>query len=523
MRIALFHGFTQIHYEMMGYLIDYCLSSRVEFDIFAVEDSFGWKQWYADHFGINVEWQHPIHFDGSKYDYIVVLTDDDPSYRFQHKTEYRRRAFAIAYGAKTVYIDHHADVRTGIYEVLAHVATRDFASTPRLWALPTYIITPFHKKVECVGGDHERLHIACVGNGNVPYDTSTLTSIFPNAPSYLTFHCINRKMPAGLLREANGEAASYVKCYECADTVQMMDILAKCSHVLCLTHPGDDKRAANIMSGVIPLSFAHGCQLILPQSWQDVYKFTSALPYAPDTTIHLDRQAYLDALEAVYKEASQLVHRRNCVFDRVFQKNARVDSISSPVIESLARKPSWFRALCKEVNMPLPNVFVETGTLQGDGIASVIDDFREVHSIELKKDFVDHARQRFNAARHVHLHHGDSAVVLQQLNFMEPVLYYLDAHWSGGITAYGNAEENGCPILRELAVLSTRAFADVIIIDDMHLMGKTSISGTSGDIWYPPTEFAWSDVTQEKMLEAYKKACVPLLVNNNKRLVLLPV
>jgi hypothetical protein len=54
--------------------------------------------------------------------------------------------------------------------------------------------------------------------------------------------------------------------------------------------------------------------------------------------------------------------------------------------------------------------------------------------------------------------------------------------------------------LRELRAISSRPFKDVVIIDDMRLMGKKTVSGGCGD--WPLAEFNWVDVTKEKILEA---------------------
>jgi hypothetical protein len=102
------------------------------------------------------------------------------------------------------------------------------------------------------------------------------------------------------------------------------------------------------------------------------------------------------------------------------------------------------------------------------------------------------------------MHLGDSAVVLEELLASgvlptEPVLFYLDAHWSGGETA-GEDVDGGCPVLRELEVIARyrkKDVSDMIIVDDMRLMGKDSWSG--GNTEYPLTRFDWRHVAPEKM------------------------
>ena len=159
-------------------------------------------------------------------------------------------------------------------------------------------------------------------------------------------------------------------------------------------------------------------------------------------------------------------------------------------------------------NMKVPTTFVETGAYHGDGIHSLIQcgHFSAIHSIELMPKWVAHCKERFAAHPNVHIHEGDSATVLEQMvqtNVLpnEPVLFYLDAHYSGGETA-GDSTDNGCPVLRELQAIAKRNVkGDIIFIDDMRLMGKGSWSGVDGS-QYPRTFFDFSHVTDDTITQA---------------------
>jgi hypothetical protein len=156
-----------------------------------------------------------------------------------------------------------------------------------------------------------------------------------------------------------------------------------------------------------------------------------------------------------------------------------------------------------------PRILVETGTYLGHGIEEALGHFGEIHSIELVEQFADRAAETFSADSEVTIHCGDSAEELTKLSahLNEPVLFYLDAHYSGGPTAYGKAEDKGCPVLRELEVLARRPEKDVVIIDDISLMGNSSWSGTEGDPIYPRTHFDLTHITLDKLFTAYAKPC----------------
>jgi hypothetical protein len=110
--------------------------------------------------------------------------------------------------------------------------------------------------------------------------------------------------------------------------------------------------------------------------------------------------------------------------------------------------------------------FVETGTYLGDMIWAVRRTFREIHSVELDPSLYSRAVMRFRRYRHVHLHQGDSAQVLAEIvaRLPGPTLFWLDGHYSGGITAKGDLQT---PVKRELQhVFGNRRHQHVALIDD---------------------------------------------------------
>lgn len=185
---------------------------------------------------------------------------------------------------------------------------------------------------------------------------------------------------------------------------------------------------------------------------------------------------------------------------------------------------SWFSQILASLNLDKPRVFVETGSYTGNGINNVKDDFEKVYSIELSEKWYLHCKELFSGQPNVHCYLGDSAEVLSHLSseIDEPALFYLDAHYSGGETAFGKEEDNGCPVLRELEVIGKRTYQDIVIIDDMRLMGKVSTGGIEGDSMYPLTEYDFTHVTQQKMFEAYNRNCRIYFVNNIDRMIIVP-
>lgn len=110
--------------------------------------------------------------------------------------------------------------------------------------------------------------------------------------------------------------------------------------------------------------------------------------------------------------------------------------------------------------------FIETGTFLGDTLDFISKSGIDCISIELGDDLFNRACQRFSGRDNVRLLHGDSGELIGDVlsELKEPALFWLDGHYSGGITAQGTIDT---PISQELsAVLGHSIRSHVILIDD---------------------------------------------------------
>ena len=109
---------------------------------------------------------------------------------------------------------------------------------------------------------------------------------------------------------------------------------------------------------------------------------------------------------------------------------------------------------------------IETGTHRGDMIDACSRELTRIISIELDRSLYEGARERFAASPHIEIHCGDSADLLPKLieNLSEPSLFWLDGHYSAGITARGALTT---PIMGELSsICEIPGDGHVILIDD---------------------------------------------------------
>jgi hypothetical protein len=125
--------------------------------------------------------------------------------------------------------------------------------------------------------------------------------------------------------------------------------------------------------------------------------------------------------------------------------------------------------------------FIETGTFLGETVRFARKYFNKVYSIELSDELYLFNKKRFLRFNNVEILHGDSSQVLKNKNLPHSsVLYWLDGHYSGGVTALG---EDFSPIINELsAIFNKDSHNFVAIIDDVRLFKNDSNYISLGDL-----------------------------------------
>ena len=125
-------------------------------------------------------------------------------------------------------------------------------------------------------------------------------------------------------------------------------------------------------------------------------------------------------------------------------------------------------------------LLVETGTYKGDMILAQKDFFKKIYSIELSQPLFERAKKRFRKYPYVTLLQGNSGDVIANVltELKEPAIFWLDGHYSGGITA---TIDKYSPINEELALLiAHNQWQHVILIDDARVF--------TGEHGYPTIE-----------------------------------
>ena len=113
------------------------------------------------------------------------------------------------------------------------------------------------------------------------------------------------------------------------------------------------------------------------------------------------------------------------------------------------------------------DVFVEGGTYKGGTAKNMSEKFSKVYTIEKSDAMFDIARENLKDIPNVVMLKGDTREHLHGvLENNDNIIFWLDAHWSGGET-YG--EEDECPLIEELEIIFKYDKNYIILIDDARL------------------------------------------------------
>jgi len=136
--------------------------------------------------------------------------------------------------------------------------------------------------------------------------------------------------------------------------------------------------------------------------------------------------------------------------------------------------------------------------------------FSKIFSVELDKTLYEQAKKKFAKFAHISIIQGDSSEVLPPIlaEITQPCLFWLDAHYSGGLTAKGNLET---PIMRELKLIFTHASGEqVILIDDARLFVGQNDYPTMGQLrsFILEQRPGWMFETENDIIRIHKKSAI---------------
>ena len=294
-KIAIYNGFP-FHYEMFGYIIEYCISRNIILDIYTeTSNNMNWLKFYLVTFPKNsfklkkLEQYNPV----NDYNKVILLTDDDPTF----KNEWIDNS-------KVICIDHSHENRNK--KGISHVGTRPFENRPLLdWIIPVYELINIEQKKLL-----SKNNVVIIGNIN----TQFIHSIFKN-PKYYNYNFI--LIDRYLDTDKYGNYKNF-KHYKNLDTNEMIKILKESHYVFIKNHK---KYVHEGISASIPLALNCLCTLIIPKEINNFYKFKSVIEYEDESIINLREPDYSLVLE----DLRWNIEHKNKIFDKyIYPKKYKI-------------------------------------------------------------------------------------------------------------------------------------------------------------------------------------------------------
>ena len=163
--------------------------------------------------------------------------------------------------------------------------------------------------------------------------------------------------------------------------------------------------------------------------------------------------------------------RRKSFIKKYNKRDKNIFSLAPHII-----KQEKIRKLALENNI---KTLIETGSFTGYMMLSQSKFFKKLFSIELSEYYAKVAREVCKKRKNVTIINGDSSTELKKLlNNLSlqdgPFLFWLDGHYSGGLTAKGDLE---CPVYEEIkSILESdkKDLNNVILIDDARLFNGSN-------------------------------------------------
>ena len=291
MKLAIYNGLP-FHFEMFGYILHMCKVKGYDLTIYSHSDPYGWKEFYRTLFPV-VDWRPVQTFmaECKQYAYILLTTDDDRSFPYK--------------GNNVICIDHNYMLRTPDIPLKFHIATRPFSSNYRKWGLPCYpIVRSVQEKIAYCKARTDGIHVVIVGGCN-DYDIRRLQRLSSSAP--ITLHFISRRIDAERVAPLK---RTYTVCiHENISTNEMISILKYSKYVICDVTTFVDHTTGLSMAGCIPLAFSTLNTLLISDTNNAVYMFTSSTRFSLDSADPIHVTDILDETEInmIYDERKRLM------------------------------------------------------------------------------------------------------------------------------------------------------------------------------------------------------------------------
>lgn len=448
MIVAIYHN-EDIHFEMLGYILDYCTNSNIEVHVYSyfshIPNGNCIISFYKDFFKNlgNIVWlTSPFLIENIDYQAVFLVSDSHPEYyMIQDKC-----------WEKVISIEHWIETRCKKYKY--GVGTRHFIGKPYdyPYAFPCHVIfTETEKKM--LLKDVGRPQVLFIGRFNTP--SSLHFSFFHNMDN-IDFHIINWKIERHYYKYLVKLPNIYF--YEELSMDKLIKLMGK-SHYVFFNSNVVEGYCTHKTSASLHLAFSTLCIPIIPTSWNQHYNFKSVIEYddlefmRPKEQLSLITDIYWEKLPQIILERVYQISHRNRIFDNAIEYIVGTKP-TKPTLSSIFN-------LIRNISYNFPMIYVETGIGSGNTFIPMISQFRELYGIELNKSSPLQISSQNNKNIHIFYDYSDTILNEIYMKIDDSVLFFLDANSEEGF--YGREEDNGSALLSELKILNNRMYDDIII------------------------------------------------------------
>lgn len=296
------------HYEMFGYVIDYCKARNARLTIYSEsKNENGWFDLYKTMFSdYPVTIKNYRDFEPSVCDNsnaLFLLTDEDYTFKNEWFTIIK---------IPIITIDHLDSLRRSNSPF--NIGTRPFPARQYLpYVIPTFNLKDANDKKRMIS---KHKNFVIIGGQDNSTDMKILKIIINSNPE-AQVHVIGRKIDKRISSFPN------VIVHQNCDATTMYELCYKSQYIL-LCKSLDSQYYKKIMSGSIPIAFNTGCMLVIPEEFNTLYNFSSALTYnQSDKNIVLPLDVDIDK---VYAERHKLIQHRDMIFNNIIKSNPPLDT-----------------------------------------------------------------------------------------------------------------------------------------------------------------------------------------------------
>ena len=301
-KIAIFNSFN-FHYEMFGYILNYCKKYNYTLDIYTEFNyELGFFDFYKNLFGM-VDFKIIFYkeFDNYIYDYdnIILTTDDDNNFKNEWIEDIKLKN-------KIICINHTTFNRRQNIDVKFQIGTRLFHYNPIKWAIPCYpIVQEIQDKIKIMENKKNRIEVAIIGGNNINCNIINRLTSDKNIILYI-MNRHNDKLDEKFIN--NPKIIEIIK-KENIDTIEMMKIAEKMNYILTDCTIDLPHIIGESMSGCIPLAHSTLTQLIISKQNNIFYSFKSAITFELlyHNAIVLKDNMDIDTLQTILNERNDMV------------------------------------------------------------------------------------------------------------------------------------------------------------------------------------------------------------------------